>query len=59
MFLSIRYLFRLLAADVLIAQGFLGIIENFGWRRVSIILQDENVFTAVSIWAVKGADDGI
>ena len=35
-----------------LAQGFLGIIKNFGWNRVSIIVQDENIFTAVRILCV-------
>jgi hypothetical protein len=41
-----RYYFQLLATEVLIAQGFFGIISHFGWKRVSIIAQDENLFTA-------------
>ena len=37
----------LLDTEEVIAQGFLGIIEHFRWRRVSIIVQDEKIFTAV------------
>ena len=46
---SPRYYFQLVATEVLIAQGFYGIIKKFGWRRVGIIVQDENLFTAVRI----------
>ena len=42
-----RYLFMLLETEEIIAQGFLGIIEYFEWKRVSIVVQDETVFTAV------------
>ena len=42
-----RYYFQLLATEVRIAQGFFGIISHFGWKRVRIISQDENLFTAV------------
>ena len=45
-----RYYFQLLATEVLIAKGFYGIISHFGWKRVSIIAQDENLFTAVRIY---------
>ena len=37
----------LLETEEIIAQGFLGIIEYFEWKRVSIIVQDETLFTAV------------
>jgi ABC-type branched-subunit amino acid transport system substrate-binding protein len=40
-----RYYFQTLATEVLIAQGFYGIIQHFGWKRVGIISQDENLFT--------------
>ena len=44
-----RYYFQLLATEVVNAQGFFGIINHFGWKRVGIISQDENLFTEVSI----------
>ena len=44
-----RYYFQLLATEVLNAQGFYGIIRHFGWRKVGVIVQDENLFTAVRI----------
>ena len=46
-FFYIRYYFQLLETEVLIAQGFFGIISHFGWRKIKIIAQDESVFTAV------------
>jgi gamma-aminobutyric acid type B receptor len=47
-----RYYFQLVATEVLIAQGFYGIIKKFGWKRVGVIVQDENLFTA-SLDALK------
>ena len=46
--LKCRYYFQMLATEVLIAQGFYGIIQHFGWKRVGIISQDENLFTQVN-----------
>ena len=44
----------LLDTDEILAQGFLGIIEHFGWKRVSIIVQDETLFSAVrNVYHVK------
>lgn len=43
-----RYYFQLLADEVGMARGFLGIIRRFGWKRVGIITQNENLFTVVS-----------
>lgn len=40
--------FQLLAPDAYLADGFLAIIKNFGWQRVAIILQDENLWTVVN-----------
>ena len=40
--------FQLLAPDAGLADGFLAIIEHFGWRRVALIFQDENLLTVVS-----------
>ena len=42
-----RYYFQLLVAEAEIAQGFFGIIKEFGWKRVGIITQNENLFTVV------------
>ena len=43
-----RYYFQLVATDVLGAHGFFGIIQHFGWKKVRLVAQDENIFTAVS-----------
>ena len=42
-----RYYFQLLETEVLVAKGFLGIINYFKWKRIRIIAQDESVFIAV------------
>ena len=42
-----RYYFQLLVSEAEIAQGFFGIIKEFGWKRVGIITQNENLFTVV------------
>lgn len=44
-----RYHFALLSSDVNLAYGFYGIIRRFQWRRVSIIVQDESLFTVVRL----------
>ena len=40
--------FQLLAPDDDLADGFLAIIQKFGWTRVAIITQRENLLTAVN-----------
>ena len=45
---SHRYYFQLLTNELQTSQGFLGIIRRFGWKKVGIITQNENLFTAVS-----------
>ena len=42
-----RYYFQLLAAESQIAQGFFKIITHYGWKRISLIIQNENLFTVV------------
>lgn len=42
-----RYYYQLSAVATVLADGFLGIIRYFGWKRVAIITQNENVFTVV------------
>jgi hypothetical protein len=44
--LNSRYYFQLVATDVLGAHGFFGIIQQFGWRKVRLVAQDGNIFTA-------------
>ena len=43
-----RYYFQLLANELQTTLGFLGIIRRFGWKKVGIITQNENLFTVVS-----------
>ena len=41
--------FQLLVSDQNLAYGFYSIIQRYKWRRVSILVQDENLFTLVSL----------
>lgn len=43
-----RNYFQLLAADSNLADGFHAVIQRFGWRRIALIVQEENLFTVVS-----------
>ena len=43
-----RYYFQLLSTEAPTAYGFYSIIQYFGWKRVGIITQGENLFIAVS-----------
>ena len=43
-----RRYFQLLANAARMAHGFYGIIEEYKWRRVALIVQNENLFTTVS-----------
>ena len=45
---NIRYYFQLLSPEAPGAYGFYSIIKYFGWRKVGIITQGENLFIAVS-----------
>ena len=40
--------FQLLSSTENIAFGFYGIIKEYRWRRIDIIVQDEQVFRVVS-----------
>lgn len=40
--------FQLLAQDADLADGFLAIIKQFKWKRVALIVQEENLLTVVS-----------
>ena len=44
-----RFYFQLLPPDDDLAIGFFTIIRRYGWKRVAIIQQDENIFTLVSM----------
>lgn len=41
-----RY-FQLLPTDEPMANAYFAVIKQFKWRRVSLIVQDENLFTVV------------
>ena len=43
-----RYYFQLLASNVLVVHGFFGMIKYFGWKRVRLIAQDEEIYASVS-----------
>ena len=42
-----RY-FQLLSSARRIALGYYGVIKQYAWRRVALIVQDSGVFTVVS-----------
>ena len=41
--------FQVLSPDANLADGFLAIIKQFGWRKVALIVQDENLLTVVNL----------
>ena len=42
-----RYYFQMLPTDVDLAPTYFGVIQQYGWRRVGLIVQNENLFTVV------------
>ena len=48
-----HYYFQLLPTPASIAPAFLGVIRQYGWRRVGLIVQNENLFTVV--WDSHGS----
>lgn len=42
-----RGYFQLQVNAAITAFGFYGIIREYGWRKVALIVQDENLFTVV------------
>ena len=42
-----RYYFQLLSTEVSLAPAYFGVIRQYGWRRVGLIVQNENLFTVV------------
>ena len=42
-----RYYFQLLPTEASIAPAYFGVIQRYGWRRVGLIVQNENLFTVV------------
>lgn len=48
LFLSpFRYYYQLSTIGTVLSDGYLGIIRYYGWKRVAIITQNENVFVVV------------
>lgn len=48
--LRFTHYFQVSASDIIFAPGFFGIITKFGWQRVGILTQEEDLFTVVSPW---------
>ena len=42
-----RYYFQLLPTEASLAPAYFGVIRQYGWRRVGLIVQNENLFTVV------------
>ena len=42
-----RYYFQMLASDADLAPAYFGVIRQYGWKRVELIVQNENLFTVV------------
>ena len=42
-----RYYFQLLPTEASIAPAYFGVIRYYGWKRVGLIVQNENLFTVV------------
>ena len=42
-----RYYFQLLPTSASIAPTYYGVIRHYEWRRVGLIVQNENLFTVV------------
>ena len=42
-----RYYFQMLPTDAELAPAYFGVIRQYGWRRVGLIVQNENLFTVV------------
>ena len=42
-----RYYFQLVPTEASIAPAYFGVIRQYGWRRVGLIVQKENLFTVV------------
>ena len=43
-----RKYFQLISTDMELVPAFLGIMQSFGWNRVIIIQEEENLFTQVT-----------
>ena len=42
-----RYYFQMLPTDAELAPAYFSVIRQYGWRRVGLIVQNENLFTVV------------
>ena len=42
-----RYYFQMLASDADVVPTYFGVIQQYGWRKVGLIVQNENLFTVV------------
>lgn len=45
--------FQLITSDDTLALAYYGVISEYGWRYVSFIVQDENLFTVVCLDSLK------
>ena len=44
------FYFQLLSTAEMQAFAYYGVITEYGWRRLALIVQNENLFTVVSGW---------
>ena len=42
-----RYYFQMLGSDADLAPTYFGVIQYYGWKRIGLIVQNENLFTVV------------
>ena len=42
-----RYYFQLVPTEASIAPAYFGVIRQYGWKRIGLIVQNENLFTVV------------
>ena len=47
------YYFQLLPSEINLARVFYSIIQEYGWRRVALIVQNELRFKVVRVYIVK------
>ena len=48
-----RYYFQLVPTEASIAPAYFGVIRQYGWKRIGLIVQNENLFTVV--WVIVKA----
>ena len=44
------FYFQLLSTEETLAFAYYGAIKEYGWRKLALIVQNENLFTVVSGW---------